>query len=362
MDNELISYAQSREDIILSGFFAPDERGFYVDVGANDPFADSVTKLFYDRGWHGINIEPLQQHYARLKKERPRDINLNIGVGARPSSLTLREYVAGTGLSTFSNVMKQAYAEGINEAAVEYQDHTVAVRPLRAIFKEHAVTHISFMKVDVEGFEYEVLEGNDWVRYRPEVICIEANHIERDWRPLLKQHDYHLVFFDGLNEYYVDKAKPERAKRFSFVDTVAVREPIVNYKLLPKLEAYTMLKQQVGNLEEEMALKNAYISHLERSLGEVTPLRRHFKRQLKLKLRGIDGRIMRKLGANATYTPTAPTTDPDADLLAAVRDADHVNFVAYNQRHTPTFALSMYLRVRRISIGLIGRLWRLRQV
>lgn len=30
---------------------------FYVDVGANEPDAESVTKLFYLQGWHGINIE-----------------------------------------------------------------------------------------------------------------------------------------------------------------------------------------------------------------------------------------------------------------------------------------------------------------
>jgi hypothetical protein len=56
--NHLVSYAQNREDILLRAFFDPKEVGFYVDVGAYDPDDDSVTRLFYDRGWRGINIEP----------------------------------------------------------------------------------------------------------------------------------------------------------------------------------------------------------------------------------------------------------------------------------------------------------------
>ena len=31
--------------------------GFYIDVGACHPVVHSVTKLFYERGWNGINID-----------------------------------------------------------------------------------------------------------------------------------------------------------------------------------------------------------------------------------------------------------------------------------------------------------------
>ena len=57
-----ISYAQNFEDVMLRRVFAELDTGFYIDVGANDPSADSVTKAFYDAGWHGINIEPLRNH------------------------------------------------------------------------------------------------------------------------------------------------------------------------------------------------------------------------------------------------------------------------------------------------------------
>ena len=89
------SYSQFFEDLILFCAFYDIENGFYIDIGANDPNDLSVTKAFYLRGWNGINIEPLPDKYDRLIKERPRDINLKIGVGKSKGNSTL--YISGTG-------------------------------------------------------------------------------------------------------------------------------------------------------------------------------------------------------------------------------------------------------------------------
>ena len=71
-----ISYAQNGEDVMLTRALKHIERGFYIDVGANHPSDDSVTKAFYDRGWRGLNIEPLPEHIAQLRAARLRGINL----------------------------------------------------------------------------------------------------------------------------------------------------------------------------------------------------------------------------------------------------------------------------------------------
>jgi FkbM family methyltransferase len=346
--------------LILAGFFDPDEAGFYVDVGANEPSKDSVTKLFYDRGWHGINIEPLRRHYQQLLHQRPRDINLNIGAGERRGKLTLREYTFGTGLSTMSDRMKDEYLGGKNQAAIDYVDHSVEVKKLATIFKECEVSNISFMKVDVEGLEYEVLAGNDWKQYRPEVICIEANHIEKDWRKLLKGNEYTLAFFDGLNEYYVDSHKPERLKHFSYVDAIVSKEPIVMYRLLPKVEEYAVLKRRTAELERELALKNQSIVHLEGAISEITPLRRHLRRQIKQRLRSTDQKILRRLGSSRQYN--THTLDRDNELLEAVLKADRANFANYNETQRRTAAQRAYLVTRRAGIEAASRLLRMRKV
>ena len=86
-----ISYAQNFEDVMLWRALKHIPRGFYIDVGANHPEEDSVTKAFYDRGWRGINIEPLLQCHLLLEQQRPLDTNLNLAAGAQDGQLNLFE-------------------------------------------------------------------------------------------------------------------------------------------------------------------------------------------------------------------------------------------------------------------------------
>lgn len=225
-----ISYAQNKEDIILSGFFKGQKKGFYVDVGANHPENLSITKIFYDKGWSGINIEPNKHLHELLRQNRPRDINLNIGAADENGKLTLREYPEGDGLSTFSKAAQASYEKDTSEYRKNtrsHKDYEVEVKTLQEVFAEHKVKLIDFMSIDVEGFEYQVIKGNDWDKYRPRVLCIEANHIVKDWRPLLQKAGYKQAFFDGLNNYYVDSKHPELIKNFSYVNTVLLGKPVI---------------------------------------------------------------------------------------------------------------------------------------
>ena len=63
MDDSIISYADNFEDVLLRRVFPRGTPGFYIDVGAFDPVALSVTKHFSDAGWRGINIEPVPALY-----------------------------------------------------------------------------------------------------------------------------------------------------------------------------------------------------------------------------------------------------------------------------------------------------------
>lgn len=266
----LISHAQNREDIILSGFFKTLDTGFYVDVGANDPNLDSVTKFFYEKGWSGINVEPIPKLYARLQAARPRDINLNMGVSNANSSMTFREYPALHGLSTFAKNIQDDYDKLAlkDKKYKEFKEYAVPVKTLADIFKEHHVKIINFMKVDVEGYEYEVLEGNDWKKYRPQVICIESNHMTKDWRPILLEHGYEQIFFDGLNSYYIAKEAESPRDSFSYIQTM-LPTPVIDYRVVGILEYYknTRLEAETRNAELSnrlhVAQHNLYVTQQE---------------------------------------------------------------------------------------------------
>jgi FkbM family methyltransferase len=218
-----VYYSQNREDLILESFFPGVEKGFYVDVGASDPDKYSVTKLFYEKGWNGINAEPIKHHYKALKQKRPRDINLNIGIGHENSELVFHEYTSGDGLSTFSTDATDRDPHFKEDIYKDVKKYKIKVRTLKDIFESHKVKVINFLKVDVEGFEYEVLSGNDWKKFRPEVVCIEADRNVSDWHLLLESNGYKAVFDDGLNEYYID-TKTAIAEKFDFVGNVILHK------------------------------------------------------------------------------------------------------------------------------------------
>ena len=215
-----ITYAQNREDLILESFFHNQSKGFYVDVGAYDPDHDSVTKRFYKRGWSGINIEPQTQQYDKFIKLRKRDININQGVSNSPGKLKLRKYSNG-GRSTFETEIMADYARDSNIETGDYEDINVKVDTLNNILTKYNVTSIDFMKIDVEGHEKRVLEGNDWKKFRPKVICIEGDHVTDDWHELMKECSYKLVFFDGLNEYYTD-SQLDQSMHFDYINFVVL--------------------------------------------------------------------------------------------------------------------------------------------
>jgi FkbM family methyltransferase len=200
-----ISYAQNFEDVMLWRALKHIDRGFYIDVGANDPDQDSVTKAFYELGWHGINVEPAPQWFERLEKARPRDINLQLALGAEPGEITLYE-IPDTGLTT----AEKKFAER-HEAERGYQSRKLRVKmdTLSRVCEKFHLAPIHFLKIDVEGAEKAVLQGNDFGKIRPWIILLEAtlpNSQEEsysDWEPLLLNAGYEYAYFDGLNRYYV---------------------------------------------------------------------------------------------------------------------------------------------------------------
>ena len=210
-----ISYAQTYEDVMLARAFAGIARGFYIDVGAQDPRFDSVTKAFYDQGWHGINLEPVEHWHRKLVLDRPRDINLCLAAGDHEGSLEFHE-TDESGLSTSSaDIAGRHRAEGI-----VLRTRQVPVSTLDAICRRHDVAEVHFLKVDVEGAEAEVLRGLDLTRLRPWIILVEATEpnsrvsTHARWESLVTDHDYRMVYQDGLNRFYLAREHEDLAPAF----------------------------------------------------------------------------------------------------------------------------------------------------
>lgn len=217
----MISYAQNLEDVMLYRALKHIKTGFYVDVGANDPKIDSVTLAFYERGWRGINIEPLEQHYRDLQLQRPLDINLRIAAGPTKAKIKIWECDVRGWATAEPNVIQQHTLNGHKGQFIE-----VPMVPLTTICEAHVSGEIHFLKIDVEGFEKSVLDGFDFGVFKPWIVVVEAtkpssteeNHLE--WEPQLLQSNYCLAYADGLNRFYVSPDHPELMKSLKYPPSV----------------------------------------------------------------------------------------------------------------------------------------------
>ena len=378
IDKSTLSYAQNREDLIIHEFFKNLNDGFYVDVGANSPIHDSVTKIFYDKGWSGINIEPIHSHYKSLLHARPRDTNLNIGISSDERTLKLREY-EGDGLSTFSREMMKQYEAHKTRFTESYTDYNVKTRSLSSIFEELKPPQINFMKIDVEGFEYEVIVSNDWLKFRPMLLCIEANHVENDWKAFLRKNNYTQVFSDGINEYYVDKKNPNISKDFSYVSAILDRMPIVDHRNLllfneatdiindrynqyKKLQKYSEeLEDKIAVLEERQHNLRTYficrimkllnLSEKEVSLDR-TGVRSGTKNddsKIRAQLKTVNRYIVKALSATREHTPYKiawSAKQSKSDLLSKAKKYDIENYRKYNLIHRESRSLKVYSYIK----------------
>jgi len=206
------SYSQLQEDIEIDNLLNNKTKGFYVDVGANDPNRFNNTKHFYKKGWTGINIEPSFDKYMKFEKVRNRDINLNMGVASQEGKLVFFQINVDT-LSTFSEEIAQNYER---QGYIITDRKNIGVHRLDYIFKTYASDKmIDFITIDTEGYDMEVLKSNDWKQYRPKLICVESafheitekknEHIKIEYSNFFSSIGYKKVFNNELNSIYMDK-------------------------------------------------------------------------------------------------------------------------------------------------------------
>ena len=200
------SYSLNFEDVILHRVFAGRERGFYVDVGAGHPRFENDTCALHERGWTGINVEPNEAFIEAFRDARPGDRNLCLALSDAEGELLYHE-IPGTGLSTLDAAQAAAHAARGHEIRVRQ----VPVSTLARVLDEAEAPAVDLLKVDVEGLEEQVLAGNDWTRFRPRVVLVEATFPESpERRPtgvrqFLEERGYHYAHFDGLNDFYVEQ-------------------------------------------------------------------------------------------------------------------------------------------------------------
>lgn len=215
-----ISYAQNGEDVVLWRALGDIPNGRYVDVGGMDPVHLSVTKAFYDRGWRGVDIEPVPALADRFREQRPGNEVVQVAVTSAGDGETVLHELTDTGLST----LLESTAVRHEASGFERREIVVPTRTLTDVIASSRLLgeDIHFLKVDVEGAEADVIASLDLKVFRPWVIVIEATEplgttpTHGDWEPTLLEAGYTFCLFDGLSRFYASPEHPELVERLSY--------------------------------------------------------------------------------------------------------------------------------------------------
>jgi len=172
------SYSQYGQDVALyNNFFKDKKNGYFVEIGAFDGLLLSNTYLFEERGWDGVCVEPMNDAFEQLKKNRKCKC-FNYAVTNRDD-----EYLDFCKITGFNNMLSGV----IDSYDDKHKERILRECPQLGTKEKIKVKNIQFndlitettidlLSVDTEGGEDALLNSIDMVKYKIDVILIEDNY------------------------------------------------------------------------------------------------------------------------------------------------------------------------------------------
>ncbi len=252
------------------------ENGFYIDIGAQDPVMESVSMMFYEKGWRGIHVEPCTEYAEKLRAARPDEIVLQVAVDDSEGDIEFFE-IPGTGISTGDSLLAQKYEED----GWPVHKKKVASLPLSNILDQAGNREVHWLKIDVEGMEKQVVSSWGQSKVRPWIVIVESTRPNSQepshelWEFMLINSGYDYVYFDGLNRFYIAQERIYLNVHFKYGPCVF--DQYISYELKTAREQIEKLcsHQETARFDNQSAGLEARSNHkASKSLEAKTP--RHF--------------------------------------------------------------------------------------
>jgi FkbM family methyltransferase len=170
-----ISYSQCGEDLIVE--FLLSWLGIaevtYLDLGANDPIRFNNTYRLYTLGHRGVLVEADNELFDSLRRTRPLDTCVNSAVGVTNDVEVAFYKMTADTLSTTKGATAEMYEQHSgHRVATHFKVPNIHINDLlKEYFGESCPT---FVSLDVEGLDLDLLESWDFSRYAPPVLCVET--------------------------------------------------------------------------------------------------------------------------------------------------------------------------------------------
>lgn len=183
------------EKQLIQAFFRGG-KGFYVDVGANDPVLDSQSHHLEALGWTGVLVEPDPDCCDLLRKTRKGVVVEMACSSPDNAGKQLQLNRAGP----HSTLEDRPIALG----AVVRSTVSVRCDTLDAILQaQGAPVGFDLLSIDIEGHELVALSGFSFSHWKPKLVLIEDHVTHLKKHGLMRESGYQLILRTGLNSWYV---------------------------------------------------------------------------------------------------------------------------------------------------------------
>ncbi len=205
------SFAQNGEDFMLMNLIEllaiPQAR--YLDLGAHHPETLSNTKLLYDNHFRGVNVEVNPVLLPEFQKQRPDDVNINIGIGVSPGVLPF--YICHEELARSTFYKEMLTDRGFTVKCVL----DLEVVPINEIIVRYCDKKWpEILITDLEGMDYEVLKSCKFHKNnQPKIIVTEVGFDpidSSDMRNLLLDKGYFLFCRLACNMIFISNAEYDK--------------------------------------------------------------------------------------------------------------------------------------------------------
>lgn len=210
------SYSQLGQDLLALKFFRayPPSHKTFLDVGAFDGIGFSNSRLFFEHGWSGVCIEPVQKNFEKLQKlyEGTNVVTARFAASDYEGQLELNVATIpwaedwGSDVSSPSDETKERWPE------YRWEKEIVPTATVNKILETSNVARIDFVTIDVEGQELAVLRGFALQKYCPILLVVEySSPLQRqEMLQYMKNEGYFDWIDNGQDIFFV------RGQRISY--------------------------------------------------------------------------------------------------------------------------------------------------
>jgi FkbM family methyltransferase len=204
-------HSDEGEDEIMK-LYLPEKIGRYLDIGAGHPMRGSNSYAFYRAGWAGTSIEPIGLMHTLHKSFRRRDRQVKGVVGKGNGLIKFYEFNP----TEYSTISENRYIEMRAQGMRERKSYLVKEVRLEKIIETVNPLDAYFVTIDVEGFDFSILEQLAELNCRPRLICTEESvSTTKQIGSFLHALGYILKSKTGNNGIYVHKVYLQQSKIIS---------------------------------------------------------------------------------------------------------------------------------------------------